>query len=184
MLLLGCEIEEEDPTSNDQEEGASSVMFKIPAGSHYANQSSYQALSVQQLKFKARFNNSAIYKTIALENQGDINKLYGASDCATDHQKNSARFGWRWYQNALEIWAYTYANGKRKFALVGTVPLNSMNTYEILFTDTNYIFKLNNTEVSLPRHCISKTQGYKLYPYFGGDEVAPHEITIEIQDVK
>ena len=25
---------------------------------------------------------------------------------------------------------------------------------------------------------------YKLYPYFGGDEVAPHDITIQMADLK
>lgn len=183
VLLVGCELKEESPFVDEDKIDVSLVMYKIPSGSHHAIQSFFHPLTTNQIKFKARFNNSAIYQTIATENQEDINKLYGMSDCATNHQLNSARFGWRWFKNALEIWAYTYANGTRKFAFVGTVPLNSMNSYEILFTDTSYTFKLNNLAISLPRHCPAEAKGYKLYPYFGGDEVAPHEITIEIQDL-
>lgn len=184
LVLAGCILEEEPSLPAGQKDGTFFVTYKIPAGGHSALQSSYQPLNVNQIKFKARFDNSAIYETSIATNQGDINKLYGMSDCATDHQKNSARFGWRWFGNALEIWAYTYANGMRKFALVGTVSVNSINTYEIHFTETNYIFKLNNTEVVLPRYCKSVAQGYKLYPYFGGDEVAPHDVTIDIEDIK
>jgi hypothetical protein len=59
-----------------------------------------------------------------------------------------------------------------------------MRPYEIIFTDTEYIFHVDNSTVSLPRHCSDDASGYKLYPYFGGDEAAPHEITIEIEDLE
>ncbi|MEO5783498.1 MAG: hypothetical protein ABIQ07_09520 [Ginsengibacter sp.] len=36
---------------------------------------------------------------------------------------------------------------------------------------------------SLPRtSTTAKAIGYKLYPYFGGDETAPHEIDIWIKE--
>lgn len=38
--------------------------------------------------------------------------------------------------------------------------------------------------VKMPRGCGSKKSvGYKLFPFFGGDEVAPHEVKIEIVDL-
>jgi hypothetical protein len=117
------------------------------------------------------------------KNQADINKLYGVSDCATAHQQNSARFGWVWNNNRLEIWAYSYTNGQRKYAFVEAVSLNAYHTFEIAFTDTSYIFKVNDKTVALPRHCKGTAEGYKLYPYFGGDEPAPHEVTILIEDL-
>ncbi len=29
-----------------------------------------------------------------------------------------------------------------------------------------------------------KSSGYKLYPYFGGDEFAPHDVRVWIKEVK
>jgi hypothetical protein len=35
----------------------------------------------------------------------------------------------------------------------------------------------------MPRAAATvKAKGYRLYPYFGGDETAPHDITISIRD--
>ncbi|MBT1695651.1 hypothetical protein KK083_02105 [Fulvivirgaceae bacterium PWU4] len=185
FLLLGCDgdisliPDAEKPGKKD-----SVTTYVIPAGAHYSSQSAFQQLDVTSIRFSARFNNSAMYQTVDKENQGDINKLYGISDCNTAHQVNSARFGWRWYNNVLEIWAYTYNEGTSKYTFVSKVPLNTYSTYEIGFTDNAYTFQVNGgARVSLPRHCAQQAHGYKLYPYFGGDETAPHEITIEIKDL-
>jgi hypothetical protein len=184
VSFCGCEVDMISPLLKDEEtKNDSVVLYTIPAGSHYSNQSAYRALNVSQIRFKARFDSSAVYQTVHKNNQGDINQLYGMSDCESDHQMNSARFGWRWVNNVLEIWAYSYVNSERKYVFVTTVPLNANITYGIIFSDTNYIFSANDTEVSLPRHCKGQAKGYKLYPYFGGDENAPHKITIEIEDL-
>jgi hypothetical protein len=184
LLFVGCDNEIALTLGDNKAKTDSITVYIIPAGSHYAKQSAYRPLSATRIRFKARFNKSAIYQTAEKGNQEDINKLYGMSDCDSNHQMNSARFGWRWYNNALEIWAYTYANSARKLAYIGSVPLNAYASYEIAFTNTTYIFQVNGSTVSLPRHCRLEAKGYKLYPYFGGDETAPHEITIDIEDVQ
>jgi hypothetical protein len=63
------------------------------------------------------------------------------------------------------------------------VELNKAYTYEIQLQDNKYMFLLNGNTVELPRHCSGKGEGYQLYPYFGGDEVAPHDITIKIKQL-
>ncbi|MGC1242802.1 MAG: hypothetical protein WA874_14520 [Chryseosolibacter sp.] len=160
------------------------MTYTIPAGSHYSTESSYQPLNVSSIKFKARFDSSAIYQTSDLRNQGDINKLYGMSDCGSTHQNNSARFGWRWFENSLQVWAYAYVNGDRKMTFIRNVALDSTATYELQFTNSTYTFRVDEVVVSLPRHCAGQAKGYKLYPYFGGDEPAPHAIRIDIEEVK
>lgn len=183
FLLSGCD--EPDPASapalTDQPEAA--ITYVIPAGEHFSNQSEYREMSVSYIKFRAMFDSSAVYETKDVGNQADINKLYGISDCATAHQINSARFGWVWNHNRLEIWAYVYADGQRQFRFVDAVSLNKFYQYQIAFTDSSYIFKVNNS-VELSRSCKGTADGYKLYPYFGGDEPAPHEISIVIEDLK
>jgi hypothetical protein len=180
FVVFSCE-ELEQIRVDEPEEKA--VLYVIPSGEHYARQSAYRALKVSTIKFSAQFDNSAIYKTVDEKNQGDINKLYGVSDCNTPHQTNSARFGWRWYNNKLEIWAYAYVNTERKSTFITAVALNSSNVYELSFTNSSYIFKVNDVAVTLPRSCQNEADGYKLYPYFGGDEPAPHEIKIRIEDL-
>src|SRR5688500_4943267 len=105
LVLPGCDSENADLVLKEEAKSDSAVIYKIPSGSHYSIQSTYQPLSVARMRFKARFNSSAIYQTADQDNQADINKLYGMSDCASSHQVNSARFGWRWFKNTLEIWA-------------------------------------------------------------------------------
>lgn len=184
-MLASCdELEKITARDPDQAENDSIVTYVIPTGSHYSKQSSAQLLIRGKIKFKVRFDSSAIYQTRDKNNQADINKLYGMSDCGNSHQVNSARFGWRWYNNRLEILAYSYINGQRQSAFVAHVPLNTYNTYEISFGDASYKFTLNSTSVQLPRSCSAEASGYKLFPYFGGDEQSPHEIKIQIQDLE
>jgi hypothetical protein len=42
---------------------------------------------------------------------------------------------------------------------------------------------VNGKTLFLPRHCSGTYRRYRLYPYFGGDEVAPHDITIKITEL-
>ena len=160
------------------------ITYRIPAGAHFSTKSSYEMLNLSAMKFTARFDSSAVYQTGQRQNQGDINKLYGMADCGSVHQKNSARFGWRWYENALEIWAYAYVGGHREMSFIKTVGINTTSLYELQFTDSTYTFRVDDSVVSLPRQCREQARGYKLYPYFGGDEAAPHDIRICIQDLE
>ncbi|MBT1695655.1 hypothetical protein KK083_02125 [Fulvivirgaceae bacterium PWU4] len=157
--------------------------YTIPAGNHSATHGVHFVEQAERISFTASFDSSAIYKTVNANNQGDINKLYGLSDHGSQHQENSARFGWRWYEGKLEIWAYAYNNGERKLALVDSMKLNQSATFEISFGENVYVFKVGNKTVQLPRACSGKASGYRLYPYFGGDETAPHNITIQIKDM-
>jgi hypothetical protein len=157
-------------------------LYTIAEGQHSCDKSAFVTEDFDTLAFNAKFDSSAIYKTTLANNQADINKLYGLSDCGSLHQVNSARFGWRWYNNHLEIWAYTYNDSVRDYKLVGTVSFNEFNSYKIIFAEEKYIFLLNDKRIEMPRHCSETARGYKLYPYFGGDETAPHSIRIWISD--
>ena len=173
-----------EPEESSTEEPSNKITkYLIRQGEQHATLT-YHSTELTKLKFKALFDSTAIYQTVQDSNQGDINKLYGVSDCNSFHQTNSARFGWRWFEDRLEIWAYTYLNGERKFALIDTVEIGTFNEYEIAFKENKYVFRLNDKEVEMDRACESSAQGYKLFPYFGGDETAPHDISIWIEELK
>ncbi|GGG30051.1 hypothetical protein [Pontibacter amylolyticus] len=156
--------------------------YLIRKGQH-STTSPYKSIKTNLLRFEAVFDKSAIYTTVLVTNQADINKLYGMSDCGSLHQNNSARYGWRWYNNRLEILGYVYNSGKWSYKYITSVDLDKPYTYEISLLSQSYLFSVNGVKVSLPRNCSGYGSGYMLYPYFGGDETAPHDITIRIRDL-
>lgn len=172
FLISGCEPEWPDPYTT----------FIIPAGEHSAGVD-IQLLQVDELKFQAVFDESAIYTSQLAENQWDINKLMGFSDCNSHHHENSARFGWRWLDDQLEIMAYCYVNGERISEKIGELPLNTPGKFSLKLKADSYSFSFDSYPiVEIPRqNTCDKGAYYMLWPYFGGDETAPHEIRIRIQ---
>jgi hypothetical protein len=182
LLMISCSKKSDsDPAPDTSFQGKKYV---IAQGAHETT-NGLVLKTKTVLKFKALFDSSAIYTTVDSTNQTDTNKLYGLSDCGTDHETNSARFGWRWVNHHLEIMAYWYVNGVRPEPIrVDTVALNTVNTYSIAFDSDKYVFTVNDTNVvEVPKSCNYKGYRYQLYPYFGGNETAPHEIRIWIQEL-
>lgn len=174
ILLSGCAKQKLDGYKE----------YKIKEGKH-SSVVAFNTLTHDVLTFDAIFDESAKYTTVDPANQYDINKLYGFSDCNQNHQKNSARFGWRWLNNKLEIHAYVYNNGERTSQFIDVVSLNKSHKYSIELYGDRYRFRLDDKKVDMSRtdKCDSGIY-YMLYPYFGGDEKAPHDIKILIKEDK
>ena len=171
-------------SADDKKENPSSSFLKytIPEGKQYCDQNNFLPVKLQQLNFRVRFDSSAIYNTRNPENQDDINKLFGFSDNNTTHQQFSARFGWRWSDNALRLFAYNYNNGNRSFKELATIEIGRIYSCSITVAGNEYIFAVNGVEIRMPRKsATAMVEGYQLYPYFGGDETAPHDIFIWIE---
>ncbi len=179
-ILSGCSKKQDDPAPST----FNGKKYTIAAGDHTTDDP-IVFKTTSELKFKAKFDSSAIYTTVDPLNQDDTNKLLGLSDCGNHHQTSSARFGWRWVNNQLEIMSYCYIDGVRPEPVrVATVELNTVNSYSIAFKNDKYIFTVNDTSiVEVPKNCNYNSIRYKLYPYFGGDETAPHEIRIWIEEL-
>ncbi len=157
-------------------------VYRIEAGKHQST-TKIMALQTKGIHFQARFNESAIYTTEIAENQYDINKLLGFSDCNSHHHENSARFGWRWADDELQIFAYVYSDGERIMEYLGSVPLNETVEYQLLISDDFYAFSINGGEPRLIKRANNCNAGfyYMLFPYFGGNEKAPHDIDISVR---
>ncbi len=138
--------------------------------------------SSDQIKFVAKFDSSCIYQTANPHNQNDINKLYGFSDCNAQHLENSARIGWRWSKDSLRIFGFVHNNGEMIYREITTALINSFIICSITCLDAQYKFDVNGKTLLLPRNCSGNYLRYRLYPYFGGDEVAPHDIKIQITE--
>lgn len=166
-------------------------IYTISAGNHYADGVNFGIHSSGITVFKtAVFNSNCIYD-LGNSNQADINKLYGFSvGLFSGNDYNSARFGWRWsiLKQKIELLAYVYVNGVRinewdADTLLASVDISAETYTEIAVLSTQYQFKTISNGVSviknLPRG--GSGAGYNQYPYFGGDEVAPHTMTIELK---
>ena len=188
ILLSACKKETVEimPPTQDSVVTALPVYksYTILKGAHYCRESSIKFFSGNDINFRVKFSNSAMYKTLETENQGDVNKLYGFSE-GIDNHLNSARIGWNWQNNALRLYAYTYANGVRNCKEISTVVIGEAIDLSIGIAANKYLFKAGEIKLELPRALSSATvAGYWQYPYFGGDEVAPHTICIEIMDME
>ena len=161
------------------------ITYKISKGNHEIDNNSNGLFTGNELKFQAIFDSTCIYQTTDPGNQFDINKLLGFSDCNTQHHENSARFGWNWKENALHIYAYIYVAGQRQEKELGTIELGKSASFKLSTLNNTYVFVFNGNTTIMPRHCSGGLGiAYKLLPYFGGDEVAPHDMKIKIRNVE
>ena len=179
LVIGGCK-----PESPETPPTPVTVVYTIRAGEHSADKTDFAFTAKTSLQFSVIFDNSAIYKSKDTVNQHDINKLYGFSDCGYQHNTASARFGWNWRNDSLRIYAYCYRNGERVSEELGTVELNKAVDYQLSIIGSNYVFTFKGKETLIARGCsiVESNQRYRLYPYFGGDEAAPHTITISIAE--
>src|SRR5688572_7056131 len=183
MISLTACVKNE-PIAEVQNAKIQGNIYLIKKGSHAASGNNFQLLRTNVIQCEVTFDSSAIYQSVNPENQEDVNKLMGFSDCNDEHHRNSARLGWSWNGHAVALYAYAYTNGERVIKALGDVEVNQPVKCSVSALGDKYFFSVGSTRDSLPRHCNGYNNArYKLYPYFGGDEVAPHDIQIRIRDL-
>jgi hypothetical protein len=170
FVLLGCK----KPDSEGYK------TYTIKKGKHRSTYS-YNTSRDTAFNWSIIFDSSAIYTTQDPANQYDINKLIGWSDCGENHMDYSIRFGWRWLNDSLEIHWFQHVNGNFSFAKICSVDLCEPYEYYLLIKDSEYKLCVSGNCVTIGRTCSSDYKKYKLYPYFGGQEKAPHNIKIKIK---
>ncbi|HLG41551.1 MAG TPA: hypothetical protein VI461_17860 [Chitinophagaceae bacterium] len=182
LSLFSCGKSQEDSVIINHPANNEFIKYTIKAGEQYCDQNPYKQTNYSELKFIVKFDSSAVYQTLSPANQLDVNKLYGFSDSENQHHQFSARFGWRWSEGALRFFAYVYNNGVMNFEELGTISIGAEHDCSIKVNSSRYIFTLDHISKTMPRASLATTAvGYQLYPYFGGDEKAPHDIYIWIK---
>jgi len=165
-------------------EGETFKVYRIKKGNHYSNGPRLKLPTYQDsFNFKVVFDDSAKYTTKTAENQYDVNKLIGFTDCGNMRiHKDSARVGWNWDHGQLHLYAYTYAGGVRTFEKIGDGELNKTLEVKVSVSGDHYVFTYNGKETKMARGC-SKSKSFKTwsYPYFGGNETAPQEVKIMLR---
>lgn len=84
----------------------------------------------------------------------------------------------------MHIHAYCYAGTVRSYVELGTVPLGKAFDCKLYVLPDKYIFELEGKKDTMARGCPDNVAiGYKLLPYFGGNEPAPHDVRVKIREM-
>lgn len=158
------------------------TIYEIKEGKHKSTYR-YKNTKSNYINFTVLFDSSAVYQTVNPTNQYDVNKLYGVSDCGCNHIKYSMRIGWRWVDNNLELLWYRHKNENFDFDVITTVPVGTPITCSISLVEGIYEVCVDGICKTILRPCEENYTRYYLYPYFGGDERAPHDIKILLQQI-
>lgn len=156
-----------------------SQLFVIREGEHGATGLRVSVVvGNTRLRFKAKFYPNCIYKPQREPEQ--ISKLYGIS--YGKHHHCSARIGWRSDGNRIEVLSYVYtAHEQRVSRHIAFIDVQEWHEYTILRQGQMVELSMDDG----PAHTyelISPTAiGYRLFPYFGGEIPAPHEMWIEVE---
>ncbi len=164
--------------------------YRVPKGQHYAWPPAFGLYwQIKRMHRVVTFDITAKYDLPGTEDDEDVNKLFGWGYLNGGHHKDSARFGWN-YNNTtsrVALWAYCYINGERVMKWICEVP-----TYLKLLCQIDKIGNVYSFTVADPHNTYyvyggldirfehNKKLAYKLSCFFGGNNPAPHDITIKI----
>tara|TARA_R100000541_G_scaffold14843_1_gene24235 strand:+ start:319 stop:867 length:549 start_codon:yes stop_codon:yes gene_type:complete len=159
-------------------------VYTIPAGEHSSGNFINHPVN-SKIEFKFMLDESAIYETEIAENQHDVNKIYGVSDFGVRHQKYSIRLGWRYLNEQLELCWLRHEEGRHSAATIKIIDTDVVYNASIDIKTFYYVIVIDS-DTTLVRRRPEGNWGlvrrYYLYPYFGGNEYAPHDITIKIKE--
>ena len=175
FLLVSCSKEVDDLGFR---------VYTIPAGSHSSG-SFLNHPDNSKISFQFELDESAYYKTEIPENQYDVNKIYGMSDFGLRHQKYSIRLGWRYINNELQLCWLRHEEGRHSSATIRTIEPDVIYDATIDIKTFFYVIVIDGDTTMVRRRPEGNwglIRRYYLYPYFGGNEYAPHDITIKIKE--
>lgn len=134
------------------------------------------------MSYVVSFDTSCLYN-LHTEDNLDINKLFGFSEGL--HHKSSARFGWNVIAGRIHLYNYCYVEGIRVYNFICFVEPNVDYKLTIRRSATKYTFLVNTKGREIKRKDVERIQqhkwGYKLWPYFGGNCKAPHDMLIQMK---
>ena len=191
LFLTSCEKEFDDGFR----------VFTINKGEHRSGTYLQNKVNDNAITFQVILDESAIYDfstpfNPTPQDQHDINKIYGFSDFGQLHQESSIRLGWSYFSydkgpyKAGELWFrwLRHAWGQHRGGPLMKIETNEVYTVTIRRWLTQYEFIINDSIFLVERdleqnRMVDWMDSYYLYPYFGGQQKAPHDITIKIKDL-
>jgi hypothetical protein len=167
---LGVSVTNPAPAPERQQAPSTFKKYTIQTGAHYCDQNALTRVSGTSMNFVAKFDSSAIYPAVITDynHAYDVNKLWGFSE-GISNQYNSARIGWRWLNDELQLFAYVYVNGTLLRDLISydppfikSVKIGSDINCRIAISGASYIFTVDGVVVQTVRGATgSKYSGYQ-----------------------
>lgn len=159
--------------------------FFIKKGNHRSGIYPNIYFKMLKTKYEVIFSKDCIYKFNDVDDF-DVNKLFGLS--FGFHHTNSIRFGWNVDGDKIAIYAYCYKSGERIMNKITSLSTDITNSFEIKVYDDFYELTIyNKISNSTITYITSKPKtvkwGYRLFPYFGGNKTAPHNMEIEMKKI-
>ena len=156
--------------------------YIILKGEHYSSHPVKPYFGKNTFKITALFDESCRYD-LGNVDQLDVNKLFGVS--FGNHESNSIRIGWAYNLESqkMDIYTYTYENSVRNINKIGSCNIGEEVSIQLKLNFSNSSYQTTSS-ISTPADQIfnyeypSLRVGYYLYPYFGGNNPAPHDMTI------
>ena len=156
--------------------------FTIEENHHYSKGCHIKLHSgLTRLSNEVIFTDSCLYQFDDVD-QLDTNKLFGLSYGL--HHNNSIRFGWRADNNKIKLSLYCYNDSKRSMIDICNVDINNIIKLNFEY-DSKKLQIVAIVEVKDATYMVTHPfkmpkfkLGYHLWPYFGGNKTAPHEIHI------
>lgn len=156
------------------------MIYTIKKGKHTIGFRFGLNLFTKKITKHISFNESCKY-LIKGEDQYDWSKLFGISQGY--HKWNSFRVVWRYNpkKDVIEIGTYQYIKGKLFKSYLLQMPLGKVYKFELTVDKLYYGLSVtsdagNNIHLNLFRRGVNL--GYMLFPYFGGNQPAPQDISI------
>jgi hypothetical protein len=179
LVLIGCSKEDENGYR----------VYTIDRGNHYSDGPIDKLFGndnkADSWEWEVIFESSCIYSESDLLNPSnylDVNKLIGFSDCDRHHSQYSCRVGWRASGDSIELLIYKRDDNDIEFKSLKKVYPDQIVNVTLDFKDTIYTSCIDGICDTLVRPCPDWSgRKYSLFPFFGGQETAPHKMKIRIK---
>jgi hypothetical protein len=165
------------------------MIFHSPKGKHRARPLRIGIWRARPVFiWQVEFTPTCRYSLIGAD-QLDTNKLIGVG-FLPGHHVDSARFGWRYSpeRGMVELLAYCYVRRRRVIEPIGFVEIGQPYRLQLNVTLRAYVFDVYGEREGMPigacsiSHHHRKKLQYRLGTYFGGNQPAPHDIKIKIEN--
>ena len=184
ILLLGL-------FSCNKENADGYRVYTIDRGDHYSDGPIDKLFGnnnrATSWEWEVIFESSCIYLESDLFNPSnylDVNKLIGFSDCDRHHSQYSCRVGWRASGDSIELLIYKRDDNNIGFKSLKKVYPDQIVNVTLDFKDTIYTSCIDGICDTLVRPCPNWSgRKYSLFPFFGGQETAPHKMKILIKEI-
>ncbi len=163
--------------------------YRIKKGNHFRSGLHFGITFKNSISFRCKFDDTCLHGELGQGDEYDISKLFGFST-TWFHHKQSGRVGWRCIDGEnIQLLTYSYNKGKRDIKesdILGTVKPREMFYCKIEDTEKEYVYSFQK---AFDDKTVIKTDPkqkdwflfhYLLFPYFGGNKVAPHDMKIHL----